>query len=72
MESLTQEKDKLVMIGTIKSSKYQALVAGDLKVDSKCKKKSKNPPKKKRNKVKYEEDVNWNRNWFPLCIFNKQ
>ena len=29
MESLTQEQDKLVMMGTIKPSKEQALVAGD-------------------------------------------
>ena len=28
MESLTQEKDKLVHMGTIKSSKYQDIVAG--------------------------------------------
>ena len=38
MESLTQEQDKLVMMGTIKPSKDQALVAGDSKVDSKSKK----------------------------------
>ena len=42
MESLTQEQDKLVMMGTIKPSKYQALVAGDSRVDSKSKKKAKN------------------------------
>ena len=41
MESLTQEQDKLVMMGTIKPSKDQALVAGDSRVDSKRKKKSK-------------------------------
>ena len=35
MESLTQEQDKLVMMGTIKPSKDQALVAGDSRVDSK-------------------------------------
>ena len=40
MESLTQEQDKLVMMGTIKPSKYQALVAGDSRVDSKIKKES--------------------------------
>ena len=40
MESLTEEKDKLVMMGAIKPSKYQALVAGDSRVDSKIKKKS--------------------------------
>ena len=37
MEYLTQEQDKLVMMGTIKPSKDQALVAGDSKVDSKRK-----------------------------------
>ena len=34
MESLTQEQDKLVMMGTIKPSKDQALLVGDSKVDS--------------------------------------
>ena len=56
MESLTQEQDKLVMMGTIKPSKYQDLVAGDSKVDSKSKKKDKNPPEKKRDKEKYQEE----------------
>ena len=46
MESLTQEQDKLVIMGNIKHSKDQALVAGDSKVDSKIKKKYKRPPKK--------------------------
>ena len=50
MESLTQEQDKLVMMGTIKPSKDQDLVAGDSRVDSKSKKKSKNPPKQNRDK----------------------
>ena len=50
MESLTQEQDKLVMMGTIKPSKDQALVAGDSRVDSKSKKKAKNPPEQKRDK----------------------
>ena len=50
MESLTREQDKLVMMGTIKPSKYQALVAGDSKVDSKSKKKYKNTHDKKRDK----------------------
>ena len=44
MESLTQEQDKLVMMGTIKPSKDQDLIAGDSKVDSKRKKKAKKPP----------------------------
>ena len=39
MESLTQEQDKLVMMGTIKPSKDQAMVAGDSRVDSKGKRK---------------------------------
>ena len=57
MESLTQEQDKLViMMGTIKPSKDQALIAGDLKVDSKSKKKAKKPPKKKRDKNKSPEE----------------
>ena len=50
MESLTQERDKLVMLGTIKPSKDQDLVAGDSRVDSKGKKKSKKPPEQKRDK----------------------
>ena len=56
MESLTQEQDKLVMMGTIKPSKDQALVAGDSRVDSKSKKKAKNPPKQKRDKNKSPEE----------------
>ena len=56
MESLTQEQDKLVMMGTIKPSKDQALVAGDSKVDSKRKKKDKIPPEKKRDKEKSQEE----------------
>ena len=55
MEYLTHEQDKLVMMGTIKPSKDQALVAGDSRVDSKSKKKSKNPPEKKRDKNKSQE-----------------
>ena len=51
MESLTQEQDKLVMMGTIKPSKDQASVVGDSKVDSKGKKKAKKPPGKKRRQV---------------------
>ena len=43
MESLTQEKDKLVIMGTIKPSKDQALVSRDSRVDSKGKNKSKDP-----------------------------
>ena len=56
MESLTQEQDKLVMMGTIKPSKDQDLIAGDLRVDSKRKKKAKKPPKQKRDKKPSPED----------------
>ena len=56
MESLTQEQDKLVMMGTIKPSKDQALVAGYSRVDSKGKKKAKKPPEKKRDKNKSQEE----------------
>ena len=53
MESLTHEQDKLVMMmGTIKPSKDQYLVARDSRVDSKRKKKAKNPPEKKERQVK--------------------
>ena len=44
------------MMGTIKPSKQQALVAGDSRVDSKSKKKSKNPLDQKRDKNKSQED----------------
>ena len=47
MESLTQEQDKLVLMGTIKPSKDKALVVGYFKVNSKDKKKAKKPPDKK-------------------------
>ena len=56
MESLTQEQDKLVMMGTIKPSKDQALVAEDSRVDSNGKKKSKKPPEQKRDKSKSQEE----------------
>ena len=52
MESLTQEQDKLVTMGTIKPSKDQYLVAGDSRVDSKGKKKNKKSPEQKRDKNK--------------------
>ena len=52
MESLTEEQYKLVMMGTIKPSKYQALVVRDSRVVSKGKKKFKNPPEQKRDKSK--------------------
>ena len=56
MESLTQEQDKLVMMGTIKPSKDQDLVARDSRVDSKIKKKAKNPPEENRDKNKSQEE----------------
>ena len=56
MESLTQEQDKFVMMGTIKPSKYQALVTGYSRVDSKRKKKAKNHPEQKRDKSKSQEE----------------
>ena len=56
IESLTQEQDKLVMMGTIKPSKDQDLVYGDLRVDSKGKKKAKKPPEQKRDKKKSQEE----------------
>ena len=44
------------MMGTIKPSKDQALVAGDSRVDSKGKKKAKKPPEQKRDKNKSPEE----------------
>ena len=44
------------MMGTIKPSKDQALVVGDLRVDSKGKKKDKKPPKQRRDKNKSPEE----------------
>ena len=58
MQSLTQEQDKLVMMGTIKPSKDQDLVVGDSKMGSKGKKKSnpKNAPDQKKDKSKSHEE----------------
>ena len=56
MESLTQDKDKLVLMGTIKPSKDQALVARDSKVNSKYNNKAKNPLYKKGDKSKSQEE----------------
>ena len=56
MESLTQKKDNLIMMGTIKPSKDQALVVGYYKVDSKGNKKAKKPPDKNGDKSKYQEE----------------
>ena len=56
MESLTQEQDKLMMMGTIKHSKDQDLVSRDSKVDSKSKKKAKNTPEQKIYMVKSQEE----------------
>ena len=56
MEFLTQELENLVMMGTIKPSRDQALVAGDLRVDSNSKKKSRKPHEQKRDKSKSQEE----------------
>ena len=59
MESLTQEKDKLVQMGTIKSSKYQALFARVLnpsKGNNKAKD-SKQQDKKKQERPKSLDGV---------------
>ena len=64
MESLTQEQDKLVMMGTIKPSKDQALVARDSRVDSKPKKKYKRPLEKMRDKNKSQEEPQGSKNNF--------
>ena len=53
MESLTQEQDKLVLMGTIKPSKDQDLVVGDSKVNSKDKNKDKKTPYKKGYKAMF-------------------
>ena len=55
MESLNREKEKLVMMGTIKPSKDQVLVARDSKVDSKGKK-DKKPLDQKGDKFKSHEE----------------
>ena len=57
MESLTQEQDKLVLMGTIKPSKDQYLVAGYAKVTSKDKKKAKKPIDKKMIQVQVSRGV---------------
>ena len=44
------------MIGTVKPSENQALVAGDLRVDSKGKKKAKKAPEQKRENNKSPEE----------------
>ena len=58
MESLTKEKDNLVMMGTIKPSKDQASVAGDSNMDSKGKKKAnlKKPTDQKKDKSKSHKE----------------
>ena len=56
MESLTQDQDKLVMMGTIKPYKDQDLVAGDSRVDSKGNNKDKKPLEQKRDKNKSPEE----------------
>ena len=58
MESLNQEQVKLVMMGTIKPCKYQDLVVGYSKMDSKGKNKynPNKPPNQKENKSKSHEE----------------
>ena len=66
MESLTQEQDKLVMMGTIKPSKDQALVVGYSKMDSKGKKNAnpKKPLDQKKDKSKsHEESSNFKKRY---------
>ena len=59
MESLIQEQDKLVMMGTIKPSKDQDLVVGHSNMDSKVNNKAKNPPDQNGEKSKsHEESLN--------------
>ena len=57
MESFTLEQDNLVMMGTIKPSKDQALVVGDSKMDSKVKKNPnpKKPPDQNKGNPKSHE-----------------
>ena len=57
MESLTQEQDNFMMMGTIKPSKDKDLVVGDSRVDSKRKKKDKNTLEQKRDKSKSQEEL---------------
>ena len=64
MESLTQEQDKLVVMGTIKPFKYQALVARYSRVDSKGKKEAKKPHEQKSNKKKSPEEPQGSKNNF--------
>ena len=56
MEYLTQEKDKLFIIGTIKPWKDQYLVFGDSKLDSKGNNKPKKPPSPKGDNAKSHDD----------------
>ena len=65
MESLTQNQDKLVMMGTIKPSKDQALVFGDSSMASKGKKNSnpkKAPDQKKGISKSHEESSSSKKN----------
>ena len=56
MESLTQEQDKLVVMGTIKYSKHQNLVTWYSKLKSKNKKKAKRSLDQKGDKAKSQEE----------------
>ena len=50
------------MMGTMKYSKYQALVVGDSKVNSKDKKKAKKPPDKKGDESSNSKKKNFQKN----------
>ena len=63
IESLTQEQDKLVMMGTIKPSKDQALIARYLKVDSKSKRNLKIHLRKRDKKQSPEEPQGSKKNY---------
>ena len=56
IESLTQEQEKLVLMGNLKPSKDKYLVVGNYKVNSKENNKDKKPPDKKGDKSKSQEE----------------
>ena len=64
MESLTQEQDKLVQMGTIKSTKDQSLAAG---VSNKSKGNNKAKDSKQQEKKKQEKTkcTDCNKGWNP-------
>ena len=56
METLTQEQDKLALMGTIKPSKDQSFVVGDSNMNSKYNKKDTKPLYQNGDKSKSQED----------------